>query len=398
MKKIFFYLSIMFSILCLSIDLLNAQNIDLYAINANNKMLFVKLNPFSANETVIDTTTATSVLSESSTFDYSCHHYIFAGGNDSGSNSLFIIDTTGTILSDIPYASNTSCFQYDMKDQALYALFIDSLSSIHLSVFDPANGNITQINSLNDVSGINSGSVTFNSNTSKYIFIGYDTNSFKRLFVINALNGVVESNGTLTDASTFDELEYDNNTNKLFGLFRYNSSDNLFYFAEMDTLTAGVTVLNPLYEISGIVTSVYDQATSSYIIRGTDTLGVSRLYVINSMTGQIISNSQIDVYTGEIQCDNTKYALNRYHSTDVKNMIPIVDNFSIYPNPSTNILTIESLQNSVIEILTIKGQIIKRLNVISNKINIDISSFPSGVYIIKATTDNGITTEKFIKE
>lgn len=72
--------------------------------------------------------------------------------------------------------------------------------------------------------------------------------------------------------------------------------------------------------------------------------------------------------------------------------------FSVFPNPATNSIEVESPRHVTIEISNIEGQIIKRLIIKDNKTNIDISEFSSGVYIIKATTDKGITIKKFIKE
>jgi hypothetical protein len=72
--------------------------------------------------------------------------------------------------------------------------------------------------------------------------------------------------------------------------------------------------------------------------------------------------------------------------------------FLIYPNPATNYITLEYMEKASIEILNIEGQVIKREKINDNKINIDISNFANGVYIIRALTDKGITTKKFIKE
>lgn len=73
------------------------------------------------------------------------------------------------------------------------------------------------------------------------------------------------------------------------------------------------------------------------------------------------------------------------------------NNFIIYPNPAINNLSIEVLPKSEIEILNIEGQIIKSMKIIDNYKNIDISSFSTGVYIIKAKTEKGISIKKFIK-
>ena len=71
---------------------------------------------------------------------------------------------------------------------------------------------------------------------------------------------------------------------------------------------------------------------------------------------------------------------------------------SIYPNPTTNNLTIETPQKSGIEISNIEGQIIRTIYSNDKKTTIDIGNLSSGVYIIKAKTDKGIAIKKFIKE
>lgn len=356
MKNVMIYFSLMFLTLCLSINLMNAQNIDLYGsrmgnldtVSGYNDMIFVKINPFTATVTMIDTlTNVNSIATGSSTFDHSSHHYIFKGGTAGGS-SLFVLDTTGTILSENPAMNHISGFQYDLKNQVLYALFNDSLSNFHFSIFNPDNGSLTLVNALNIVSSYGGGSITFNSNTSKYIFAGNDTNNIHRLFTINALNGTVESS-IATGSSSLGMLQYDNNANKLFGLYQnVNDSPLVFYFVEIDTLTANITIMDTLNEINSIssTSSVYDQTTSSFIFVGRDTLDIIRMYVINTITGQIISKLPIEGSVGEIECDNTKYAKNKYHSTSVKNMITTPNNFSIFPNPNTGIFKIDFTEDT----------------------------------------------------
>jgi hypothetical protein len=70
----------------------------------------------------------------------------------------------------------------------------------------------------------------------------------------------------------------------------------------------------------------------------------------------------------------------------------------LFPNPASDKVTIIVPQKSEIEILTIEGQIIKRLNSDENYITIDISDFAKGIYFVKLKTENGIGVNKFIKE
>jgi len=72
--------------------------------------------------------------------------------------------------------------------------------------------------------------------------------------------------------------------------------------------------------------------------------------------------------------------------------------FNIMPNPANNIMTIECSQSAVIEITNIQGQLIKILTTTGSKTNIDVSSFPSGVYIVEMKTEKGIEVKKFLKE
>jgi len=71
---------------------------------------------------------------------------------------------------------------------------------------------------------------------------------------------------------------------------------------------------------------------------------------------------------------------------------------TVYPNPSKDIITIESDKNVHIEIINTQGQVIENVNNPNTKITVDVSKLSSGIYIIKAKTDKGIATKKFIKQ
>ena len=79
--------------------------------------------------------------------------------------------------------------------------------------------------------------------------------------------------------------------------------------------------------------------------------------------------------------------------------------FVIYPNPATNVLTIENLKtNSLINQIILQNSIgenvkeFKNINQVSNQINLDISSLQSGLYLIKIINHIGTENiQKFIK-
>lgn len=78
--------------------------------------------------------------------------------------------------------------------------------------------------------------------------------------------------------------------------------------------------------------------------------------------------------------------------------LSILDAFSLYPNPTTDNLTVETHQNSEISILNIQGQLLKSLEANSNKTNIDVSALPNGIYIVQVKTEKGMAVKKFVKK
>jgi hypothetical protein len=73
-------------------------------------------------------------------------------------------------------------------------------------------------------------------------------------------------------------------------------------------------------------------------------------------------------------------------------------NLSVFPNPVTNIVTIKAPSNAQVEIYNVEGQQVQSFIAACSKTKIDVSAFPSGVYLIKAINENGIAVIKFVKE
>jgi hypothetical protein len=76
----------------------------------------------------------------------------------------------------------------------------------------------------------------------------------------------------------------------------------------------------------------------------------------------------------------------------------ISESINIYPNPTTDNLIIETPEKATFEILNIQGQLIKRIEVSSNKTNVDVSTLTSGMYFVKAKMKNGFAVKKIIKQ
>ncbi len=70
-------------------------------------------------------------------------------------------------------------------------------------------------------------------------------------------------------------------------------------------------------------------------------------------------------------------------------------NFSIFPNPSSEVITIQSEENIVrIEILNLAGELLLTQDHALN--SIDVRELSAGSYFVRVSTENGIGVEKFV--
>lgn len=80
------------------------------------------------------------------------------------------------------------------------------------------------------------------------------------------------------------------------------------------------------------------------------------------------------------------------------------EGFHIYPNPVKDYINVkmtsESLQGSVIEILSISGKVVysKVLESYTNEYQINANFLPSGFYVCRANNGKTIKTVKFLKQ
>lgn len=73
---------------------------------------------------------------------------------------------------------------------------------------------------------------------------------------------------------------------------------------------------------------------------------------------------------------------------------------SVYPNPATNIVTITTknyLPDSKITVCNTSGTVITSTSITSTYTQLDISHYPSGLYIVRYTDSNGFSYQKLLK-
>jgi len=83
-------------------------------------------------------------------------------------------------------------------------------------------------------------------------------------------------------------------------------------------------------------------------------------------------------------------------STGIPEMTKQVSDYSIFPNPTTNSITIISSEIiTTVEILNLSGQMINANRYNANKVQIDIAELPAGTYVFRI---NGSGVRKFIRQ
>ena len=78
-----------------------------------------------------------------------------------------------------------------------------------------------------------------------------------------------------------------------------------------------------------------------------------------------------------------------------------LDNVTIYPNPTNNIITInidDNTENVQLEIIDVLGKTVFQTNLKETKTSFNLNQYPNGVYIFKVSSNNISYTEKIIKQ
>jgi hypothetical protein len=72
--------------------------------------------------------------------------------------------------------------------------------------------------------------------------------------------------------------------------------------------------------------------------------------------------------------------------------------FSIYPNPTSTSITIETPYSVSLSIHNLNGRQLLHQEINKSITTIDVSTFSGGVYLVKMTGDKGLQVGKFIKQ
>jgi len=144
-------------------------------------------------------------------------------------------------------------------------------------------------------------------------------------------------------------------------------------------------------------TSLYSttyNATSSltYVVTETRTLTLSGLSSDSTFVRFSISGVLFKVNNWDI--DNVSFSS---PTTSISLFNPAKE-LSSYPNPVSSMLTVNNLGKKTVTLIDIMGKAVYENQSGAEKLKVDVSEFPKGIYFLQTRSESGVMTEKIIVE
>ena len=73
------------------------------------------------------------------------------------------------------------------------------------------------------------------------------------------------------------------------------------------------------------------------------------------------------------------------------------DNFTVYPNPAKDLISINGLSMGMVQVFNSSGQIVKSFQIERMQSKMDISNLVDGIYTVRVTTVDGVAAQKLLK-
>lgn len=342
----------------------------------------------------------------SSAFDaYNANYYLTGISGDSSGLYSFNSGTDEENLVDGSAYSNIS--EFDMSTGKMFNLIMETEENISIYEFNVNTNEDSLIGIINEpgVIGIVTDAIGFDSNNGIIYYVGYTNDPAIGLYAISVRDRVFSYTRTILNTTApinnIFGVNYDNENDKLFAL--NDTYDSLFNFSgryviEINIATGDIINRVDLAEFPYYVggSSCFDQNTSTYLIAAIDTNNVLKMVAINTLTDTYISGF-IPSVVSEIVCDNSQFAKNKYASTAINE--EAVSNLNIYPNPASDLLSIEySATGPVnVHIATTSGkQVLSRNYNSTNKIDLNLETLAPGLYIVTLISGEQTVSQKIM--
>jgi hypothetical protein len=404
MRKLLYALTI-----ALTLTATAQSQIKLMGVSYNTSTNSVDLIQWVAFDEISVTTIPTTLdayLYASSAFDPFNSSYYIAGVSGE-STGLYSYDTD-TEESNLNTGSlYTNIAEFDMSNSKMYNLIMETEEYISIYEYDIVSNEDILIGTIYEpgVIGLIADAIGFDSNNGIIYYVGYTIDSELALYAIPVREESFSFTKTILNTPNLingiTSLNFDNVNEKLFATNDTYDEIGLFTgktIVEIDVNSGDVNTLVELTDFPYFVggSSQFDQNTGTFLLVGINTVGEIEMIAFNTYTNTYVSGYVPGV--SEIVCDNTLFARSTYAVAGIENELSL--NFSLYPNPVSDILNIEYTSNGPVQaqIFNSVGEIVYDNKITSGRVNLDLSSLSSGLYTINLIGDNQSASRTIVVE
>lgn len=218
-------------------------------------------------------------------------------------------------------------------------------------------------------------------------------------YAIVTINGVEYS---ISESDFAIDLGPVTDETKVFNITSIVSSCSTYYEEGAFTFTVTTMPKADLPEVSGDTdldanltrVSTYDVTNNVIVDFELEPANAGTMVVTNGKTAEITWSQ---TFTGNVvlttipvnHCNNGDgiVNINVKNSNDVNE---IVNNAKIYPNPTSGKVNIEAEGMTQVTLVNMMGQAVYEADVDTDQLNLDMTAFPAGSYLVRIVTDKGV--------
>jgi hypothetical protein len=223
----------------------------------------------------------------------------------------------------------------------------------------------------------------------------------KALISLTGLNNVTSIGGPLY-------IFYNTSLTSLNGLDNVASIGG-YLEVRLNSVLTSLSALNGLTSVGGSLDIRYNNALTS--LTGLENITANSINNLVIKFNDSLSFCEVQSIcdylaspSGTIDIQNNAYGCNSQQQVEAACAVVSLDEvstgntFSIYPNPTSSHITIETPSIGHLTILNLNGQEIITRQITGPKTQLDISNLPGGVYFVRLTNDRTVTVGKIIKQ
>jgi len=368
-----------------TIDTIQTQSVQELLIDGNTAYVAAQ-DSIVAYDLTTDKRVAATQFAGLSTKSIAVYNNYLLAGNWYGqtSNNLYIYDkTTLTLVDSVPQITKgvSSMLIYDTT------LFVaQNYSTIG---YTDSAGYLAVVN-LNTMDYIND--IQFNNNGEDLGYLIQDP-SGNGLVAINSVSNTLSYYNYFFPSTSTDSIGFD--------ISAHASKQTIFHdtlFLEMNNRIAAYNLLNRTIIDTNVVdydsyAFTYDTLNNMFYATASDFFSFTEGKIFNR--NGVLIDTMIVGYSPEV--------IGMYYNqvTSISEEVASQLNVSVYPNPTTDYLTISSKNNEAsvqIRIVDLNGKVVyDGIKTSSFDLKLDLTSYPSGAYLLMALSGKNYTVQKIIK-